>query len=800
MAILLVFLVPAAYSQNTKGDRPIIKGGAKRESRFRLLPSKKSKPKKSYNRIQGRRFSLANRAGSSKPAKIYSQKGPFVNNTSRTAKVSRQNLRSSPSRVNARSITTQTRNVYPQRGQYINNRSRTEKDSKQQARKNSAAPRVSVRSATGRVSNVYKQRGMFVNNPSRKPQSVERAVSNRPQLARLKRLTSQPESPKRKKRVTPASVSRSYIARRSINAFAGFWNRKPRGEKAFIGDIAGRKLRTKNFETKRPFIINPTANPYRPKKNIGAKLFRNNGGYFSATQPPKAWLGDIAGRKLRGKNYTSKKSIEGKPVFPRKKLKPRVGDTPYKGSIPGGGNKSVSGKIKKGNYPLPVKTPGIGADKIGSYQGNIKGGKIFSPQGGNYSGNIKSRKPLKGGGSVSGKQWNNNGYPNPVRTPGAGADRVGTFQGNMKAQRPVKGGGSVSGKRWNNKGFPIAVRIPGAGADRAGTFQGNIKTQRPLKGGGSISGRLWNNKQLPIAKRIPPAGAEKVSGYPGGYKLFDLKPSMRNQGEEFTGYKKARKPIKGGGSISGKLWNNSEQPIPGKAPKGVGFDTFQGNIKVNKKEPSKEVGGFPGKHHAFDFHPSMRNQGEEFTGAIRLPRFKKQYIKNPNAADEAMKKSRPEKPTYLTNGLPIKVKQQEYKKRPNAAEGSMSGIAPGKNSILASEYKKAMRLTWAYKHNPSSADAALNVREPGKAFARAGDYQGNIKMKKFDLFGNKNLHPDSKFVKTNKNNTDEERTAVTNFKLWWARLFKKNDTQPDHLKEKYRKPRYDKREDGLWAD
>ena len=64
----------------------------------------------------------------------------------------------------------------------------------------------------------------------------------------------------------------------------------------------------------------------------------------------------------------------------------------------------------------------------------------------------------------------------------------------------------------------------------------------------------------------------------------------------------------------------------------------------------------------------------------------------------------------------------------------------------------------------------------------------------------KDLHPDAQFVKTNKNNVDDEKGLFTNFKLWWARLFKKNDTQPDHLKEKIRKPRYDKREQGLWYD
>jgi hypothetical protein len=106
-----------------------------------------------------------------------------------------------------------------------------------------------------------------------------------------------------------------------------------------------------------------------------------------------------------------------------------------------------------------------------------------------------------------------------------------------------------------------------------------------------------------------------------------------------------------------------------------------------------------------------------------------------------------------------------------------------------------------YVRNPSGAKGSLKVREPGKAFARATDYQGNIKMRKFILFEkNRALHPDARFVRTNKNNVDEERDVFTNFKLWWARLFKKQDNQPDHLKEKLKKPRYDKGEQGLWYD
>ncbi len=130
----------------------------------------------------------------------------------------------------------------------------------------------------------------------------------------------------------------------------------------------------------------------------------------------------------------------------------------------------------------------------------------------------------------------------------------------------------------------------------------------------------------------------------------------------------------------------------------------------------------------------------------------------------------------------------------------MPGIAASKTSIKASEYYRVSKMEWDYKHNPSSHKEALDVREPGKAFARVTDYQGNIRMKKFELFGKKELHPDARFVKTNKNNVKEEKDLLTNFKLWWARLFRKNETQPDNLKEKIRKPRFDKREQGLWYD
>ena len=900
-----------ANGQNTKGDRPEVRSGGKRETRFKT-PRRKNQSKPSYNRLRPKRFSPASSARLSKPTKA-------------------------------------NRNFYSRRS-YSNNRSVSGKLSRQNTR---SGGRISVGSASGRTRNFYSQRSRFVNNRSTAQRSQRyRIYSNRSQVARAKRFGTKQNPPNVKGTVAPRTVSRPFISRKSTTPFARFWNQKPKGEKPYTkGDLAGRPLRTKNFETRKPVIVNPTANPYRVRPVRGDRPYNGpiRGGYVSATKSGKPWKGDIAGRKIKGRNYSTKRPAPGgKRIFPP----PNSVSGKNRGrsaSLPGGGYRSVSGKIKNGGAANPVRSMGSGSwnnkgraiagrnagangnlgffagnlksrkrikgggsisgawnnkgravagknaganGNLGFYSGNVRpkrgyssqgetytgsikarkrvkgGGSIsgawnnngravtgknagangnlgfysgnmrpkrgYSPQGETYTGNIKARKRVTGGGSISGA-WNNNGRAIAGRNAG-GDPSVSRYQGNLKFQRKGKGGGSISGS-WNNNGRAIAGRNAGgdpsvsryqgnmkfqpkgkgggsisgswnnngraiAGRNAGGEpsvsrYQGNMKFRPKAKGGGSISGS-WNNKGQAIAGRYP-GGNAKISNHTG-YKMFDLKPSMRNQGEEYTGNLKAKpKPKGAGGSISGKHWNNNEQPTTVRNNNSTKLAAFQGNIKAKKKD-KPDVDYFPQKKRQFDFQPSMRDQGEEYTGSIKLARFKRNYLKTPNQADEALKKSRPDKTTYLVNGLQVKVKEKDYKKRPHAADGSMPGIAPGKNSIRASEYTRVVRQNWDYKRNPSSARGALRVREPGKAFLDATNYQGNIKLKRFDFFRKKDLYPDSRFVKTNKNNTDEERGLLTNFKLWWARLFKKNENQPDHLKEKVKKPRYDKGEQGLWYD
>lgn len=713
--MLMLFSVCVSHGQNTKGDQP----SQNRESRFKT-PFKKSSSKrrpKTGKRVRAKE-SIASRASRSRTGR-----GP-----------SGRDKPGKPIRpIAATSPQTKQR---AWKGDIAGYRIRAPRSNSGSSRKN-----------------VYPQYDRYV--PS--PQSTEHPVSNRTVLAKLRRLESRGgPTPRRSGRVVPRSASRSFIARKSINVYANFPRPKRRGERASTRDISGRPLRKKNFESPRPGVVQPTS-PFSGRRPGGDRPYKGQtlGGYRTASRGGKAWTGDIAGRRIRGRNFSSKRSIEGTPV------------------LPSGMNRSATrpGESRPGSR-LPALVPGIGASGIARYKGDLKAGR-----------------PFKGGGSRSGKLWNNNQQP-VIGSPPVQGGRAALFQGNVRARKPFKGGGSVSGRLWNNNQQPLVGNPPLQGG-RAALFQGNVKARKPFKGGGSVSGRLWNNNQQPLVVNRPAQGARDAS---------------------FQGNIRVRKPEKGMPDVAGAL------PRAGLTKEG------------------KKISGYPGKYKLFEIQPGFGDMGETFTGYIKLKKFRKNYVQHPNAADEStlkrrlkksaydaeglivkrkqrdyiqnehsadesLKKAKPSSNAYLAEGLQIKVRQAEYGRKPKAAEGSLPGIKPSKTSVKANEYARSVRRNWDYIRNPSSAEEALKTREPGKAFAKVSAFQGNVKMHKYVLFEkNRASHPDTKFIKLNKNNVDEERDMLTNLKLWWARLFKKEETQPENLKYKGKKPRYDKGEQGMWYD
>ncbi|MDZ7645763.1 MAG: hypothetical protein U5K54_00535 [Cytophagales bacterium] len=80
------------------------------------------------------------------------------------------------------------------------------------------------------------------------------------------------------------------------------------------------------------------------------------------------------------------------------------------------------------------------------------------------------------------------------------------------------------------------------------------------------SGRVWNNNNKPLAGTAPGGSANKIDRYQGDLTL--VRKSFSQDGYDFSGYNKTKKPEKGGGSVSGKLWNNNGEPLPVRMPSG----------------------------------------------------------------------------------------------------------------------------------------------------------------------------------------------------------------------------------------
>ena len=744
-------------------------------------------------------------------------------------------------------------NVYPQRGPYVYNGSKKPKKDKPKVYTRTASgefPKVrtpqnnqrawkgNIRggsvgtpSRTGQTKNTFKQFGAFGSHPSRKPRSSERIQSGKIGVARFFGASSSPW-PRYKKNVKPRSASQSFLSRGKKNVY---WGKYKKSGRPVTTDITGGSLRTRNFRSIPAGLVSrDTLRTFgrRPGGDRASK--QSGGGFLSTRKGQRAWTGDISGKRLR-KIKPRTTDTAGEFIFPRKlsmsstgevgqplpsggissrsrkrgrvettslpSRPPGIGGTSvgkYLGSLKGRrtikGGGSVSGKRWNNNgEPIDVNGAGSGTVRASKFQGNFKRGELspgFYPQGEGFAGNKKTRRPPKGGGSVSGKLWNNKGQPVDVNGAGSGTIRASKFQGNVKTIKPEKGGGSISGKQWNNKGQPIGVNGAGIGTIRASKFQGNAKAIKPEKGGGSISGKMWNNNGQPVGVNGAGIGTIRASKFQGNVKAIkpekgggSISGKMWNNNEQpvgvngagigtiraskFQGNAKTRKPEKGGGSVSGKMWNNNEQPIDvnGAGSGTIRASKFQGNVKIRK--PEKGGGSVSGKMWNNNEQPIDVNGAG--SGTIRASKFqgrtkegnllKRGYVQNPNASKESIKKLRPDETTYKVDGLQVKVKAREY------------------------------------KDNPNSADDALKGFYPGKAIARLGDYQGNIKMHKYK---DSRLHPDSKFAHGFRDNVKEERTFLMNAKLFWSKLFKKSETQPDHLKEKIRKPRYDKGEEGMW--
>ena len=848
-SVVLFFFSTSSFGQNTKGDRPVRNERQIRETRAK---SYKRKEKRKTRDIAGRRLRTRNQSSANRASARYPQPSPYSGGSkkhkekaarplgrvfSKSPRESRTHAwrgdisgypikRIKPSRSEAARS-----NVYPQEGPYYRKRPPKERQEKrvlvsrnirgrrvghQKPRPVDRAWKGGVdrgplrnQSATGSVRNVFSQKGPYVAHYRKRQDKKEKRVSNKRELSLIRKFSHTPNTGGAQGGYQGA-VSRPFILRGKKNVYWGKFSKK---EKPFTRDITGGPLRTRNYKSSPAGLVGRDTLKFFGRKPFGDRRTRRAGkGYITATGVNRGWKGDIAGWRLR-KTAKNNREVRGPFVFPRLLSISRKGEQSDP-KIPGGGYKSRTTKGEKAQFksvpaifletdlggrlkgpkrpkvgalstsrrlwnnkgqPIFGKVPGLGSFKAARFAGTFRQDQArsgFSRQGADFSGNIK-RSSVRGfsrdGVEYSGKMkrsqlrgFSTNGvnYSGKIKRSqlrGFSSDGV-DYSGRIR-RGSIPGfsseGVNYSGKikRSHTRGFSTEgieysgnVRrgeIRGFSSDEAG-YSGNIRRPRPEKGGGSVSGLVWNNRKQPITQNLITPESIRALRFSGNTPYLEFVKTFQDHGEGYSGRIK-RSQVRAFGQQGADFAGNIKMRRPEK-----GGGSVSGQLWNNDKKPIEvRIPGLGGS--------SVAN----YSGRTAHSRFKQYYIENPNSSKMAIRKRKPGQATYLIAGIHTKVRQRDYDR------------------------------------NPNSAALALKVISPGKATARIRDYQGNVKMHKYS---GSQLHPDAQFAHGFRDNVKEERTLLMNVRLIWSKLFRKSETQPENLKEKVRRPRYDKREKGLWYD
>ena len=613
------------------------------------------------------------------------------------------------------------------------------------------------------------------------------------------------------------------------------------GENAFGKDIAGKSLRRRNYRSPKPGY---SGYPIYS----GAK--RTSSVYQNYKAKPVRSISSRPGKRypqpnVRSATRTSPSSYKAKPIvsssgdrwnnrgnaLPQKlprvrgtgsfrgkyksSIIPNYGDIgvgtyqgKQKGRPPLTGGGSISRSWNNNGRALPQKLPRVRG--AGSFRGRHSKSIIpsYGDEGvGTYQGNRKSQRPLKGAGGSITRRWNNQGQPlrqreygkksgvgtfrgkhNATIIPSYGDDGVGTFQGNRKAQRPLKGAGGSITRRWNNQEQPLQKReygkksgvgtfrgkhsaniIPSYGDDGVGTYQGNRKARKPLKGAGGSITRRWNNQGQPLQKRE--YGKKSGVGTFRGKHNASIIPSYGDDGiGTYQGNRKAVKPLKGAGGSITTQWNNDGKPLRRDEPK-QSTESFLSSKRIPVKKPEQSKGSEYGRVTKIGFL-KFGEQG----GYMREPtKINKKY---PGAVIPKVKRT--------------EVEQSEGTELGRRRALSFLKIGDPSRSGLMHSYKG-----WG-KQKVEQAEGSERGRVKTLSFWALGNpTQGGFE--KPHSVAKKRLHPSSYYVNRRKPlNSIEEKEKTLKFRIWWAKVFRKNAGQPDAVKAKERKPRYDKGEQNIW--
>lgn len=677
------------------------------------------------------------------------------------------------------------------------------------------------------------------------------------------------DKPGKRKSPPPSISSASVFGYKKAHPYRGK-DKRFSGENSSRKDIAGRTLRTRNFHSRRPdyrsigsgaYVSIPpspprkNANPNKAK-SVSGKRFNNRGntltrkipgqnvGSFSGNLKAQKRIqgggsifrhwnnnGNPLNKKGRGAGTIAATSFSGRSrmkQFGDSGVGTYSGNIKYQKPLKGGG--SISRRWNNNGQPLFKKDRGAGTIAATSYTGRSRM-KQFGDSGvGTYSGNIKYQKPLKGGGSISGR-WNNNGQPLIKKNRGAGTiaatsytgrmrpkqfgdSGVGSYSGNIKYQKQLNGGGSIS-RSWNNNGQPLIRKNRGSGTIAAttytgrmrpkqfgdtgvGSYSGNIKYQKQLKGGGSIS-RSWNNNGQPLIRKNRGVGTIAATTYTGR-----MRPKYFGDTGvgKYTGNIKSQKPLKGGGSIS-RSWNNNGQPLI-KKERGEGTmvaTTFQGKMKAKgKKEKGYPTQDFIGNVRVVS-KKTPKAQGTEY-GLTR----KVAGIKMGEYGGKMQAKTKPNREDI--NVLTARMKARKASPSEGTELGKTHKFAflsigdPNRSGLVYQQKRLKVKsdlpdmLSRDQRRRPEQSPGTERGKDWALTFWEFGNPYKMGLAKKHTVAKTKN-HPSTTYAQSNKS-SKEEKEKLLSVKLIWAKLFKKNAATAEPEDKKKHRPRYDKGERIIW--
>jgi hypothetical protein len=657
------------------------------------------------------------------------------------------------------------------------------------------------------------------------------------------------------------SRSRKFIGAKKAKKVRSLSQPSKKGERTIYGrkynagsvrSVSGYSASRRKRSMGSPITISGIRKSYRQKNT-----YRGKDRHFGENSSTK----DIAGRKLRTKNHRSYHPIYGGIDHMPSNSGVGKKSSKYQSSIPrsvrrgrwnNGGSPIVGRGINANSEAISSFSGKIRSSGTSKYSRGREG---------MYAGSMKASPRLRGGGSIS-RSWNNKGRPligkgmnantaaisgfsGKMRSSGMpkyGRSKESMYAGSMKASpRPRGGGGSIS-RSWNNKGRPLIGKglnanteaisgfsgkmrssgMPKYGRSREGMYSGNMKASpRPRGGGGSIT-RHWNNKGKPIIGRSLNANSEALANYRGKMRLSAMPNFSRGEEAGYAGKMKRKKPIKGAGGSITRHWNNKGVALQGGGHTDTDESilTFQGYVKARK--PLKGAGGSITRHWnnkgvalqggghtdtdesilTFQGHMKARKPLKGAGGSIT-----RHWNNNGKPLEGAGHNGTDEKILVYQGKMkaPDKLKQSEGTERGRTRSLTFIRIGDPMHMGLLKEAnnKKVNKelpkeLSRKQRLRLKEADGLDNGRSRSLSFWAIGNpTQGGLIASPAHARGR--LHPSSSYSNTMKTrNSVEEKEQPVKLKIWWAKLFKKNANQPDSVKEKPKRPRYDKGERSIW--